>query len=89
MFVWNTTTANISKIIKTIGDTMKVSAIAELKKIIGKIISDTPDNELPKEIIFNRGIDYSKYKITIETIEEDFFIDAKGVKWKKITSDKD
>lgn len=66
---------------------MKVSTIAELKRVIGKIISDTPDNELPKEITFNRGIDYSKYKITIEAIEEDFFVDSKGVKWKKMKQD--
>lgn len=62
----------------------KVSTIAELKRAIGKIINDTPESELPKEITFSRGIEYSKYKITIEAIQEDTFVDAKGVVWKKI-----
>lgn len=66
---------------------MKVSTIAELKKVMGKIINDTPEKDLPKEIIFNRGIEYCKYKITIETMEEDFFIDSKGHKWQKLKQD--
>lgn len=63
---------------------MKVSTIAELKRAIGKIINDTPEKELPKEITFNRGIEYSKYRITIQAIEEDFFVDSKGIRWKKM-----
>lgn len=66
---------------------MKVNTIAELKKAIGKIINESSDKDLPKEIIFNRGIEYSNYKITVEAIEEDFFIDSKGCKWKKLKED--
>jgi hypothetical protein len=66
---------------------MKVNTIAELKKAIGKIINENSDKDLPKEIIFNRGIEYSNYKITVEAIEEDFFIDSKGHKWKKLKED--
>lgn len=68
---------------------MKVNTIAELKKAIGKIINESSDKDLPKEIIFNRGIEYSNYKITVEAIEEDFFIDSKGFKWKKLKQDDD
>lgn len=60
---------------------MKVNKLSERKKTIGQLINDTSSKDFPKSITFNRGIEYPKYKITIEEIEDDFFIDAKGNKW--------
>ena len=66
---------------------MKVNTVAELKKAIGHIINGADNTEFPKEITFNRGIEFDKFKITIEVLEEDFFIDSKGKKWVKVKED--
>lgn len=63
---------------------MKVSKLAELKRSLGNIINNSSPSDFPKEIIFNRGIEFTKFKITIEEIEEDFFVDSKGIKWVKV-----
>jgi len=62
---------------------MKVSRIAELKKVIVKILHEVDDRTFPKTLIYNRSIESPKYRITIDEIEEDFFIDSKGIKWVK------
>lgn len=66
---------------------MKVNKLSELKKTIGQLINDVNSRDFPKAITFNRGIEFPKYKITIEELEEDFFIDAKGNKWVKAAKD--
>lgn len=65
---------------------MIIHTIGELKKTIGQIFKGKGDIErtIPDEIIFNRGIEYTKYKITIQIVEEDFFVDSKGNKWQKV-----
>ncbi len=63
---------------------MKISKLVELRKLIGHIFSDLSSQELPKVITYSRGIEFPKYKITIEEIEEDYFIDSKGQKWAKV-----
>lgn len=69
---------------------MKVSKLSELKKSIGQIINDnSPNRDFPKVITFNRGIEFTKYKITIDEIEEDFFVDSKGTKWVKANKSTD
>jgi hypothetical protein len=66
---------------------MKVSKISELKKAVAQIMSDVSNKkDFPKVITFNRGIEYPKYKVTVEEIEEDFFVDSKGTKWIKAGS---
>lgn len=62
---------------------MLLTKTVELKKFIAKLINDEKNGKFPKIITFSRGIEYSKFKITIEEIEEDFFIDSKGIKWIK------
>jgi len=66
---------------------VKVGKLLELKKIIGQILNDVNEHEFPKVITFNRGIEHPKYRITIEEIDEDFFVDAKGSKWMKVKDD--
>ncbi len=63
---------------------MKLSRLAELKKLIGKIMTDgEDDNAFPMEIIYSRGLEFPTYKIQIELVEEDEFIDSRGIKWVK------
>lgn len=62
---------------------MKFNNLSELKKSLSQIMKDTSDGTT-KTIIYNRGLDFPKYKLTIEEIEEDFFIDSRGVKWMKV-----
>lgn len=57
--------------------------ISRLKKRIGDCIKLQPDCNFPVDFIFQQSLDDSKYKITIQLIEEDFFFDKKGVKWVK------
>ena len=67
---------------------MKVTTLLELKKAIGLIIKDTESKDFPKEITLIRGIEYPKIKITVEEIEEDFFVDSKGTKWMRVKNGK-
>jgi hypothetical protein len=63
---------------------MKLSRLAELKREIGKIMSEGDnDKDFPMEIIYSRGIEFPTYKIQIELVEEDVFIDSRGTKWVK------
>jgi hypothetical protein len=62
---------------------MLVSKTVELKRIIAQIINEDKSEKFPQSITFSRGIEYPKYKITIEEIDEDFFVDSKGIKWIK------
>lgn len=59
----------------------KISKISELKRALSIALKATPDNELPLTYIFDEGMEFSKYKITLELIEQDSFIDKKGRKW--------
>jgi hypothetical protein len=62
----------------------KVTKLLDLKRVIGQIVSEEGGIKFPQVIMFNRGIEYTQYRITIEEIDEDFFIDSKGEKWMKI-----
>lgn len=62
---------------------MLLNKTVELKRAIAQIINDDKSEKFPQVITFSRGIEYPKFKITIEEIDEDFFVDSKGVKWVK------
>lgn len=66
---------------------MLVNKTVELKRIMAQLINDEEGKQFPKVITFSRGIEYPKFKITIEEIDEDFFIDSKGVRWVKVKDD--
>lgn len=63
---------------------MNTSKLAEVKRELGNILNDSKKTKFPSEITFSRGIEYPKFKITIEEIEEDFFVDSKGQRWAKV-----
>lgn len=67
---------------------MKINKLADLKRAIGDIIVNDSTKEFPLVINFSRGLQHAKYKITFEEIEEDFFVDSKGIKWMKIKDEK-
>jgi hypothetical protein len=65
----------------------EIKKISELKRSVGRLIHETPDRELPQILIYKEGLEFSKYKITIEVVQEDYFVDGKGQKWKKVNDD--
>lgn len=64
-----------------------ITKVAELKKRIGYIINDHPHLDEPVTLEFHEGMEFPKYRITIEALEEDFYVDAKGKKWKRVKED--
>jgi len=63
---------------------MNISKLIDLKKVIGRLMTSKNSEELPVVITYNRGLEFTKYRITIEEIEEDFFVDSRGTKWMKM-----
>ncbi len=57
--------------------------ISDLKKQITQYVCEMPEDYLPVTFLFKEGLEYSKYKIVMSIVEEDFFIDRKGTKWIK------
>lgn len=62
---------------------MMICKKVELKQQMAKIFNEDSETKFPASFTFSRGIEFPKYKITIEEIDEDFFIDSKGTKWIK------
>lgn len=57
---------------------------AELKKFLKDIMES---DEIPKEpitLIFDQGIGFPQFKITVEAIDNPYFIDKNGQKWMKV-----
>lgn len=63
---------------------MKITKSSELKSLIMDAIREYPSTSFPLVINFSLGMESPEYKITIEQIEKEFFIDSKGVKWQKV-----
>lgn len=74
--------------------TMKIEKISELYKVIKKIIdpesrsghfgrieSEKTCSDLPLVIDFCKGMEFDNFKITIENMEKDYYIDKNGTKW--------
>ncbi len=58
--------------------------ISHLNKALKDTIHDFAHEEFPKEFLFNQGMEFPQFKITIDKQDNDVFIDAKGQKWKRI-----
>jgi len=61
-----------------------INRISELKKQITEVIRATPLNQLPKVFIFQENWPDPQYKITIEAVTSDIYIDENGQKWVKV-----
>jgi hypothetical protein len=61
----------------------------KLNRIIKEILWEVPENpfEFPYTIYFKESSTSSKFKFTVEKIEEAYFIDDKGQKWMKVLND--
>lgn len=63
-----------------------ISKYSELNRAIKRIVAieDEGENEFPIEFTYNEAMDCPTYKITIDRLEVDTFIDSKGQKWRKV-----
>ena len=61
--------------------------ISLLKNYIADVVRTSHAAELPISILFHEAVNANKYKITIEVIEQEYFIDSKGIKWKRVKED--
>lgn len=61
-----------------------IKQISELKRKITESLRVTPRDQLPHEFMFQESWADGQYKITIEAIPSDIYIDEKGQKWEKI-----
>lgn len=66
---------------------MNIKNMLDLKSQMARIIHESSSLDFPQELILNKGIEYPKYKITIELVDEKVFIDNKGVKWVRVDDD--
>ena len=62
----------------------RFAKISELKARITELIRQNSINGFPQTLVFNERAGLPRYKITIDAIQEDFFIDEKGTKWMKV-----
>jgi len=61
-----------------------INQISVLKREITEVIRATPLEQLPKEFIFQENWTDPQYKITIEAMTSDIYIDSTGQKWVKV-----
>lgn len=64
-----------------------ITKMSDLKRAVGQVINEINVDQLPIVLSFHEGMEFSKYKITIQAIEEEFFVDTKGTKWKRVHDD--
>ena len=55
-----------------------------LKREIELAVGPTPKDKFPLHLTYNEGMECPTFKITIEELEIDTYIDATGQKWKKV-----
>ena len=58
--------------------------LPSLNREIRKILKEYKTQKFPLIINYNEGMEYPKFKITIEKEDIDVYTDSKGQKWKKI-----
>ena len=63
---------------------MKITKSSELKSLIMHAIREYSSAHFPFIINFSQGMEHPEYKITIEEVEQEFFIDSKGTRWQKV-----
>ena len=68
--------------------------IISSKQVLNQILRECMYQEeespvpLPKSVLFCEGLGCEIFKITIEKMENDTFIDGKGIEWKKVKDSK-
>lgn len=63
---------------------MEVTKRQDLQRKIKQAVSgDEWEEELPLTITYCEGFGFLKYEITIKVVDEDSFVDSRGIKWVK------
>jgi hypothetical protein len=57
------------------------SRISDIKREITQLLKATPDDKFPETMTYQEDGNIDQYKITIELVDKDHFIDSKGRKW--------
>jgi hypothetical protein len=60
---------------------VKITKIAELNRQIKRLIVEDKVKDYPVEYEFNQGMEFPNYRIIVEKVDSDFYIDSKGTKW--------
>lgn len=55
--------------------------ISELKAALTEAIKATPNKKFPFQMVYQAGLTENTYRITIEVVEQESFIDSYGTKW--------
>jgi len=63
---------------------MKIDHLPNLNREFKKIFSPIYTEKFPVVLEYNEGMEFPTYKITIEKLEVDTYVDANGQKWKKV-----
>jgi hypothetical protein len=61
----------------------KFTKISQIKAQLDRLLQ-APIDQLPQSYIYDRGIGNVHFKITVDSINHDFFIDDHGQKWMKV-----
>lgn len=69
-------------------DMKQMNKISELKGWLRDCVRLRPDDDFPLSEVFCEGNTAPAYRITIEVLEKDFFIDSKGQKWVRVKDEK-
>ena len=61
--------------------TEEITKINELKSNITNCIRQESKNQFPMHFLYKDTLTAPLFKITVEIVEKDFFIDDRGIKW--------
>jgi len=56
----------------------------ELMIAMAKIVEDTPTSQFPQILTYKANIHSVKYKITVEVVQPEFYIDHQGNRWARV-----
>lgn len=60
---------------------MTINKMPALKRAVDQIIKTFPVSKFPQTLFYKEGFEHTKYRINIDIVEENSFIDANGRKW--------
>lgn len=62
--------------------------ISEIKSFVSESIREMAcDCQFPASMIFQESVEFPKYKVTVEVIQIDEYVDKNGNKWKRVVDD--
>jgi hypothetical protein len=56
----------------------------ELIMALTKLVEDTPPSQFPQVLNYKPAIHSTKYRITVEIVQPDFYVDHNGNKWARV-----